>query len=56
MERNGIKYHNIDLAESLQAVEELVRKTGQMGVPVIEIDGDLVVGFNEAQVREKLGI
>jgi glutaredoxin 3 len=38
------------------AREEMIRKSGKMSVPVIEIDGDIVVGFDEAVLKEKLGI
>ena len=34
----------------------MVRKSGALAVPVIEIDGETLVGFNEAQLKEKLGI
>jgi hypothetical protein len=34
----------------------MIRKSNQMSVPVIDIDGDLLIGFNEAELRTKLGI
>jgi hypothetical protein len=34
----------------------MIRKSNQITVPVIEIDGDMLVGFNEAQLKAKLGI
>jgi glutaredoxin len=34
----------------------MIRKSSQMTVPVIEIDGDIIIGFNEAELKAKLGI
>jgi hypothetical protein len=34
----------------------MIHKSGQMGVPVIEVDGEFVVGFNQAWLKEKLGL
>jgi len=38
------------------ARDEMVRKTGQMVVPIIEIDGSFIVGFKEGELREKLNL
>jgi len=56
LEQHGIAYQDFDVAADRAAREEMVRKTGQMGVPVIEIDGDLIVGFDEGSLKEKLGL
>jgi glutaredoxin-like YruB-family protein len=53
---NGIAYTEHDVAEDAQKRSEMMNKTGQMGVPVIDIDGDIVIGFNEAKVKEFLGM
>ncbi|HJX69894.1 MAG TPA: glutaredoxin domain-containing protein [Dehalococcoidia bacterium] len=53
---NGIPYQDLNVAEDSAARKEMVRKSGQMGVPVIDIDGELVLGFNQAQLKEKLGL
>jgi len=53
---NGIPYQEFDVAEDKAAREEMISKSGQMGVPVIEVDGEFMVGFNQAQLKEKLGI
>ena len=53
---NGIAYQELNVAEDKAAREEMISKSGQMGVPVIEIDGEFMVGFNQAQLKEKLGI
>ena len=50
----GVAYSDKDVAADLQARDDMVKKTGQLGVPVIEIDGKLVVGFNRPKIDELL--
>jgi len=52
----GIKYTDIDVSRDQAAARDMVRRSGQMGVPVIDIGGKLVVGFNRPQVNALLGI
>jgi len=56
LEENGITYQHFDVSENKEARDEMIKKSGQMGVPVIDIDGDIVIGYNEAQLKEKLGL
>jgi glutaredoxin-like YruB-family protein len=56
LDQNGVRYQDLDVAKDKQARDEMIKKSGQMGVPVIEIDGDIVIGFNQQQLKEKLGI
>ena len=56
LDQHNISYQDFDIATDSAAREEMVKKTGQMAVPVIEIDGEFTVGFNEAQLKEKLGL
>lgn len=56
MEANNIPYQDLNVAEDKAARDEMINKSGQMAVPVIEINGDFVVGFDEAQLKEKLGL
>lgn len=53
---NGIAYKDMNVAEDRAAAEDMVKRSGQMGVPVIDIDGDLVIGFNQPALKEKLGL
>lgn len=50
----GLKYEEINVATDLAKRKEMVEKSGQMGVPVIDIGGELVVGFNEEVVARIL--
>ena len=52
----GIAYTEYNVATDLDKRKEMVDKSGQMGVPVIDIGGDIVVGFDEEQVVKLLGV
>ena len=56
LDEHNIAYQDVDVATDSAAREEMVKKTGQMAVPVIEIDGEFIIGFNETQLKEKLGL
>jgi glutaredoxin len=49
----GVQYEDINVGIDRVAAQEMVKKSGQMGVPVIDIDGQIVVGF-QPNVFEKL--
>jgi glutaredoxin len=55
-EENGIVYKNYDVSLDLEKRQEMINLTGQMGVPVILIDGEVIVGFDEDRIREELGM
>jgi glutaredoxin len=44
------------VANSKEGREEMVRKSGRMSVPTVEIDGEIVVGFDETLLKNKLGV
>jgi membrane-associated protease RseP (regulator of RpoE activity) len=50
----GVKFTEYDVSRDERAAEEMVRTSGQMGVPVIVIDGEVIVGFNRARLQELL--
>ena len=54
LSRKGISYTDINVAESRDAAKEMIQKSGQMGVPVIIIDGEVVVGFNQTLLDKLL--
>ncbi len=45
--RKGVAYEEIDVAADRKAADEMVQKSGQMGVPVIIVDGVILAGFNQ---------
>jgi len=52
----GVKYEEFNVSTDLEKRKEMVEISGQMGVPVIDIAGDIVVGFDEAQISKLLGL
>ena len=56
MEENEIKFEYIDVGKDREAAIRMIEKSGQRGVPVIEIDGEMIVGFDEPRIRKKLGL
>ena len=53
---NNITFENYDVGADQVRAEEMIAKSGQMGVPVIDIDGKIIVGFDKARIKEALGI
>lgn len=51
-----MKYQALDVTKDQNARKEMVEKTGRMSVPVVDIDGDIAVGYDEDWMREKLGL
>jgi glutaredoxin 3 len=56
LEANSIKYQDVNVAEDKAAREEMANVTHQLAIPATVIDGDVVIGFNEKALKEKLGI
>ncbi len=54
--KNTVEYKERNVLEDEVARKEMIDKSGQMGVPVIEVNGTYVVGFNEAKLKELLKI
>ncbi|MGE3062576.1 MAG: glutaredoxin family protein [bacterium] len=52
----NISYMDINVAVDRNAAMEMVKKSGQQGVPVIDIDGNIIVGFDQARIDSLLGI
>jgi glutaredoxin 3 len=48
---NNVEYTELDVAADLTARADMVSKSGQMGVPVIDIEGTIVVGFDEERLK-----
>lgn len=54
--KHNISYEEYDVGKDLTRRQEMIEKTGQMGVPVITVGGELVVGFNKARLSELLDL
>ena len=53
---HNIEFQDLDVFSNAKARDEMIQKTGQLGVPVTDIDGQLVVGFDRAKISQLLGI
>lgn len=53
---NNVTYSEHDVAADEALRNEMVEKSGQMGVPVIDIEGEIIVGFDEPRIKEVLGL
>ena len=56
LNEKGVAFEAIDVAADAEAREYIVEKSGQMGVPVTEIDDEVIVGFDEPTITAKLGL
>ena len=52
----NIAYTEHNVAADQAKRKEMIDKSGQMGVPVIDVDGQLVIGFNQPKIKQLLGI
>lgn len=49
-----VRYTDVDVERDHEAAQEMVSKSGQMGVPVIDINGTIIVGFDRPRIDEAL--
>ena len=54
--KNNIEYSEFNVAEDEKAYKEMLQKSHQMGVPVIDVDGQIFVGFDKKGLTRALGI
>ena len=51
---HNVEYEDIDVSGNPEAAKEMTEKSGQMGVPVIDIDGEIIIGFNKVVIEDIL--
>lgn len=54
LKEKGIDFKEIDVSQDEQAKNEMIEKSGQMSVPVVEVDGEIVVGFDKEKIEKIL--
>jgi glutaredoxin-like YruB-family protein len=55
-QEKGVAYEEFDVASNPEKRQEMIEKSGQLGVPVIDIEGQIIVGFDQETVANELGI
>ena len=53
---NKVAFEDIDVSMNQEAAQEMIKTSGQMGVPVIDIEGELIVGFDKEKIKSSLGL
>ncbi|MCC6638997.1 glutathione S-transferase N-terminal domain-containing protein [Candidatus Falkowbacteria bacterium] len=53
---HDISFTDIDVSTDANKAQEMIEKSGQMGVPVIDIDGEIIVGFDQKKISQLLHI
>jgi len=56
LKANDIELEDIDVSQDMEAQKDMVERSGQMGVPVVDIDGEMVVGFDRERISKLLNI
>ena len=54
LKEKGVKFEDIDVGADQKAANEMIEKSGQMGVPVIDVDGKIIVGFDKEELEKSL--
>lgn len=56
LNENEVEYTSYNVSENPEKAKEMIQKTGQRGVPVTEIDGEIIIGFDKEKLKELLEI
>ena len=56
LKEKGIEFEEIDVSKDEKAREEMIKKSGALEVPIVEIDGQIVVGFDKKKICKLLNI
>jgi len=56
LRENNIEFEEFDIGKDKEAKDEMIAKSGQTGVPVIDIDGKIIIGFDKEAIKSALGI
>lgn len=56
LKEHKVKFQEVDVSQDEKAREEMIEKSGQMSAPVLEIDGEIVIGFDKDKISKLLDI
>lgn len=54
LKEKGVDFEDVNVAEDQARAQEMVQKSGQMGVPVLDVNGTVIVGFDQAKIDQAL--
>ena len=56
LRERGIKFKDVDVSRDMAAARDMIRRSGQQGVPVIDIGGKIVIGFDRQKIDKYLAL
>ena len=56
LKESAVSFEDIDVSINHEAAQEMIKRSGQMGVPVIDIEGELIVGFDKEKIKKAIGL
>lgn len=56
LKEKNFNFEDIDVSKDSASLDEMIKKSNQMGVPVVEIDGEIIIGFDKEKINKLLGI
>lgn len=56
LKENAVVFEDIDVSRDQDAAQDMIKRSGQMGVPVVDIEGELIVGFDKERIKKSLGL
>jgi glutaredoxin-like YruB-family protein len=55
LRKKAVRFEEYDVSRDQRRADEMIRKSGQMGVPVVDVNGRIIVGFRQAEIESALG-
>ena len=55
LKEKGVKFKDVNVERDEKAAQEMIKKSGQMGVPVIDFNGKIIVGFDQSALEREIG-
>lgn len=56
LKKNSISFEDIDVSKDEKDLQKMIKQSGQMGVPVVDIDGEIIIGFDKVKIDTLLKI
>jgi glutaredoxin 3 len=54
LKEKGVEFEDVDVSQDQERAKEMVEKSGQMGVPVLDVNGTIIIGFDQPKIEEAL--